>query len=93
MKDKVFIALQDNEEARPIVDAIAMDNPEANIEHPPGMVRVEAPGHLVINRGTVSSLAGRDWDVQELQVQLISLGGNIDEDDDKFELAWHSEQP
>lgn len=89
MTDKVFIALQDSEEARPIVEAIEQDNPAAELQRMPGMVRIESPGSLVVNRETVSECAGRDWDVQELQLSLISLGGNIFEDDDKFELAWN----
>ncbi len=32
---------------------------------------------------------GRAWDVQELQLGLISLAGNIDETEDQFVLAWH----
>ncbi|MGB1879631.1 MAG: MmoB/DmpM family protein, partial [Gammaproteobacteria bacterium] len=31
---------------------------------------------------------GRDFDLQELHVNLISLGGTIDEDDDEFVLSW-----
>lgn len=89
MTDKVFIALQDSEDARPIIEAIEQDNPSADVQRMPGMVRIQSPGSLVINRDTVSECMGRDWDVQELQLSLISLGGNIHEDDDKFELAWN----
>jgi phenol/toluene 2-monooxygenase (NADH) P2/A2 len=33
---------------------------------------------------------GREFDLQELHINLISLGGNLDEDDDEFVLAWNS---
>jgi len=33
---------------------------------------------------------GREWDVQELHLNLVSLTGNVDEDEDKFEISWHS---
>ena len=88
MTEKVFLILQDNEEARPIVEAVARDNVDANIRYEPGMVRIESPGRLIVNRETVSELSGRDWDVQELHLNLISLSGNLDEDDDSFVLAW-----
>jgi phenol hydroxylase P2 protein len=35
-----------------------------------------------------SDLIGRDFDLQELQVNLITLSGHLDEDDDQFTLAW-----
>lgn len=39
----VFIAFQDNEESRPIIDAILADNPEATAVHSPGLVKIDAP--------------------------------------------------
>jgi len=87
---KVYIALQDNDESRYIVEAIEQDNPEATIIHMPAMVRVEAEGRLVVNRETVEEVMGRDWDVQELHLNLITLGGNVDEDDDCLTLEWNS---
>lgn len=88
MAEQVFLILQDNEESRPIVEAVAQDNSDASIRYEPGMVRIEAPGRLAINRATVSELCGREWDVQELHINLVSLSGNLDEDDDSFVLAW-----
>ncbi|AGS40424.1 MULTISPECIES: MmoB/DmpM family protein [Cycloclasticus] len=88
-KNTVFLILQDNEDARPIIEAVELDNPKANIQHQPGMVRMEGAGKLVVNRETVEEQIGRDWDVQELHLNLVSLAGNVDEDEDKFELSWH----
>lgn len=47
---KVFIAFQDNEESRPVVEAILADNPEATAVHSPGLVKIDAPGRLVVRR-------------------------------------------
>jgi len=88
-KNTVFLIVQDNEDARPIIEAVEQDNPEVNIQYQPGMVRMERAGRLTVNRETVEELMGRDWDVQELHLNLVSLTGNVDEDDDKFELSWH----
>jgi phenol hydroxylase P2 protein len=88
VNNNVFLILQDNEDARPIIEAVGEDNGEVQIQYEPGMVRMVAPGKLVVNRDTVSKFAGRDWDVQELQLNLVSLSGNLDEDDDHFTLAW-----
>jgi phenol hydroxylase P2 protein len=85
----VSITLQNTEEARPIVDAIVADNPHATVQHFPAMVKIDCPGRLTINAATVSDRIGRDWDPQELQLSMISLSGNLDEDDDRFELAWN----
>lgn len=88
-KNTVFLIVQDNEDARPIIEAVEQDNPGANIQYQPGMVRMEGAGGLIVNRETVEELIGRDWDVQELHLNLVSLAGNVDEDEDKFELTWH----
>lgn len=87
---QVFIALQDNENARFIVEAVTEDNPGAVVENSPAMVRIVANERLTIRRETVEEKLGRDWDPQELQIDLISIGGNVDEDDDSFTLYWNT---
>ncbi len=84
----VFLALQDVDESRPIVEAIEQDNPEAKVEHQPAMIRITAENRLVVKRDTVSELMGMDWDPQDLQLVLISFGGHVDEDDDHFTIYW-----
>lgn len=84
----VFIAFQANEESRPIVEAILADNPAAVAVESPGMVKIDAPGHLTIRRETIESLTGSRFDLQEIQVNLITLSGHLDEDDDQFTLSW-----
>lgn len=84
----VFIALQTGEAARAIVEAIVADNPEATITEYPAMVKIDAPGRLVIRRESVQALVGRRWDLQELHLSLISLSGSIEETDDEFTLHW-----
>jgi phenol hydroxylase P2 protein len=44
---------------------------------------------MVIKRATVEEKMGRDWEVQALHVNLITLGGNVDEDDDQLSLTWN----
>ncbi|RLA62392.1 MAG: monooxygenase, partial [Gammaproteobacteria bacterium] len=63
------------------------DNPGVNIQYQSGMVRLERAGSLTVKRETVEENLGREWDVQEMHLVLISLAGNIDKDDDKFELS------
>jgi phenol/toluene 2-monooxygenase (NADH) P2/A2 len=85
---KVFIAFQTNEETRGIIEAIAQDNPEATVNEQPAMVKIDAPGRLTIKRDTVEDKLGRDFDLQELHVHLITLAGHINETDDEFTLSW-----
>ena len=68
----VFIAFQANEESRPLVDA----------------VKIDAPNRLVVKRETIEEIIGRKYDLQELQINLVTLSGNLDEDDDEFVLSW-----
>jgi phenol hydroxylase P2 protein len=84
----VFIAFQANDESRPIVDAIEADNPHATVVTYPAMVKIDAPGRLVIKRESIEERVGRHFDLRELHLNLISLGGNIDESDDEFILQW-----
>ncbi|WP_233835914.1 MmoB/DmpM family protein [Paraburkholderia sp. ZP32-5] len=88
MADSVFIAFQANDESRPIIEAIEADNPHAVVNAFPAMVKIDAVGRLVIRRESIEERIGRDFDLRELQLNLISLGGNIDETDDEFILEW-----
>ena len=90
MADNVFIALQNNSEAQPIIEAILEDNPKAVLNETPGMVKIDCPGRLVVRRASVEEKMGREFDLQEMHINLISLGGNIDEDDDEFVIAWNT---
>ncbi|AQR66527.1 monooxygenase [Aquaspirillum sp. LM1] len=85
---KVFIAFQTNEDTRPIIEAILADNPHAVLEQQPAMVKINAEGSLTVKRASIEALIGRDFDLRELQVNLITLSGHLDEDDDAFTLAW-----
>ncbi|WP_454918767.1 MmoB/DmpM family protein [Xanthobacter sediminis] len=84
----VFIALQANEDTRPIIEAIADDNPLAVVNRQPAMVKVDAPDRLVIRKGTIEDKIGRAFDLQELHINLITLAGNVSEDDDSLTLSW-----
>ena len=86
---KVYLALQDNEESRFIVEAIEEDNPDATVSHNPAMIRIENEGSLVVKRQTVEEKLGRDWEVQAIHLNLITLGGNVEEDDDQISLSWN----
>lgn len=88
--DAVFIAFQTNDETRQIVDAIGDDNPNASISRYPAMVKIDAPGRLVIRRERIEEHMGRAFDLRELHVNLISLCGHIDESDDEFVLHWNN---
>ena len=87
MAGKVFIALQNNEAARPIIEAILEDNPDAVANYSPGMVKIDCEGRLVVKRETVEEKIGREFDLQEMHINLISLSGNVEEEEDEFVLA------
>lgn len=87
---KVYIALQDNEESRYIVEALEEDNPDVTVIYQPAMIRVENEGYLVVKRKTVEDKMGRDWEIQALNLNLITLGGNVNETDDELSLTWNA---
>jgi phenol hydroxylase P2 protein len=84
----VFIAFQDNEDARPIIDAILADNASAEATYPTGLVKIMAPGSLVIKRESIEVIIGRSYNLQQIHVNLVTIAGYIDEDDDQFSLSW-----
>lgn len=85
----VFIAFQKNEETRAIVDAIVADNPEAIVNQQPAMVKIDVPGRMVIRKSSIEREIGREFDLQEMHVHLITLSGHIDETDDELCLSWN----
>lgn len=91
MTSKVYICLQDNDMSRYVVAAIEADNPTAKIIYQPAMIRIECEGELIVRRETVEAEYGQSWDVQELHLSLITLGGNVDEDEEYFRLHWNNQ--
>ena len=53
------------------------------------MVKIDAPGRLVIRKSSIEQEIGREFDLQEMHVHLITLSGNIDETDDELSLTWN----
>ncbi len=86
---KVYLALQDNDMARYIVQAVEEDNPEVTVIYQPAMIRMECEDRLVVNRATVEEKLGREWEIQELQLSLVTLGGNVEEEEDSLTLSWN----
>lgn len=88
MSQNVSLTLQNTPDARPIIEAIAEDNPQATVANYPAMVKIDCPDRLVINAASVSERLGRAWDTQEIHLNLVTLVGNIDEDEGRFVIAW-----
>jgi len=90
LMSNVFIALQTNEDTRQIIEAIVQDNPHAVVNEQPAMVKIDAEGKLIVRRETIEELIGRSYDLQELQVNLITMSGNLDQTDDEMILYWNA---
>ena len=86
---QVGVDIQDAEENRGLVDAIKADNPQLTIRHLPGLLKLQAADRMVINRATVESKLGREWDTGEFQLAIVSYVGNFSEwDDDQIIVSW-----
>ena len=90
MTSNAFIAFQTNDVTRSIVEAIVEDNPGAIVVEQPAMVKIDVPDRLLIKRASVEEKLGRDFDLQELQLHLITISGHLEETDDEFTLSWNS---
>ncbi|HAY11502.1 MAG TPA: monooxygenase [Thauera sp.] len=84
----VFLALQTNEETRPIIEAILQDNPGAVVDEQPAMVKINAERELIVRRETIEEITGNDYDLQSMQVNMITMSGNLDQTDDEIRLFW-----
>lgn len=86
----VGVDLQEvNEDTHRLVQAIEHDNPEATIQHLPGLVKISVPGRLVIRRDSVEERLGREWETHEFQLAIVSYYGHIkDWDDDQIVISW-----
>ncbi|WP_395696206.1 MmoB/DmpM family protein [Nocardioides sp.] len=85
----VGVDIQESEQNRAVIEAIEATNADATVNHMPGMVRVTAPGRLVITRESVEERLGREWETHEFQLAIISYFGHIKEwDDDEIVIAW-----
>lgn len=85
----VSIDVQDFEDNRALVNAIMADNEDLIVNHYPGLVKLQSPSRMVINRESVEAQLGRPWETHEFQVAIISLAGNITEwDEDRIVLSW-----
>lgn len=82
------LTLQQTDAARPIIEAIIADNPGVRVLNMPGAVKLDCDGALIVKRASVENRLGRSWDPQEIHLVLISMAGNLDEDDDHFTVTW-----
>ena len=89
MAQPVSITIQDTPDGRPIIEAIKEDNPGADIMVMPGAVKIDRDGELIVKADTVSAKLGRDWDPQEIHLAMVSMAGNLDEEDEYFALSWN----
>jgi phenol hydroxylase P2 protein len=86
---QVGVDIQESEENRALIEAIEADNADLTIRHLPGLVKLQAPGQIVINRETVEAKLGREWETGEFQLAIVSYAGNFSEwDDDQIVVSW-----
>ena len=69
----VGMDIQESESNRALVEAIEATNPGCTVQHMPGLVRIFAPGRLVITRESVEERLGREWETHEFQLAIVEL--------------------
>ncbi len=85
----VSVDLQETEENRALIEAIEEDNDDCGVQHFPGVVKIQSPTKLVVNRESVEAKLGREWETHEFQMAIVTLAGNIVEwDEDEIVIAW-----
>lgn len=80
---------ESGEDVRRMVLAIEKDNPGCRVTHQPGLIKLNAPGRLVIRRETIENELAREWETHEFQLAIVSYYGHIGEyDDDEIVISW-----
>jgi phenol hydroxylase P2 protein len=74
---KIFIDIQDGEEAQAIAEAAQVDNPEVEIIENLGYLTIRCPKRLVIRQESVEEVLGRPWNPRDLQQLLSAYAGNF----------------
>lgn len=82
------IDIQDTEANRAVVQGILEDNPGANVDNMPGLVRIRREGGLHITRETVEKHVGSEWDTSDIQLSIVSMSGNLEIEEDYIDIAW-----
>ena len=83
------IDLQDTEDNRAVIAGIMEDNPRAELSNLPGLVRIRTEGALRVERETVEKHRnGEEWDPADIQLAIVSMAGNLDIEEDYFQIAW-----
>ena len=85
----VSITLHNNDDARGLIAAIQKDNPASMSHIYPGYIKIDCPDQLIIKKESVEHEIGRDWDVNEIHLSVISLAGHVDEEDEYFLIKWN----
>lgn len=82
------IDLQDTESNRAVIAGIMEDNPDSQIDHMPGLVRIRNENGLHITKATVEKHVGDEWDTEDIQLSIVSLAGNLDIDEEHIDIKW-----
>lgn len=82
------IDIQDTESNHAVVAGILEDNPDATVDHMPGLVRIRRDGGLHITRETVEKHVGDEWETSEIQLAIVSMSGNLEIEEDYIDIAW-----
>lgn len=85
----VSVDLQETEDNRALIDAIKATNDDIIVNHYPGIVKLQSPTRILIEREAVETRLGREWETHEFQMAIVTLAGNITEwDEDEIVIAW-----
>ena len=68
MAQVASITLLNNDDARPIIEAVIADNPGVRVLNMPGAVKLDCDEEIVVKRASVEERLGRNWDPQEIHL-------------------------
>lgn len=84
--------MQVGEMAELVADAVAVDNPGADvlIRDQGSYIRIHTPGQCRLTRATLSELAGRPVRIGDVEPHMAFFAGHIITTTD--EIVWHTSQ-
>jgi len=80
LNNRVGPVLRQGALAKAVAEAAEVDNPERTIaiDDKVAYVRISTDGEMVLRRATIEEMLGKPFQMRELEVELSSFSGRID---------------
>jgi toluene monooxygenase system protein D len=90
LNNRVGPVLRQGALARAVGEAAEVDNPDRviTIDDKVAYVRISTDGEMILRRATIEEMLGKPFQMRELEVELSSFSGRIDNGDEQIRFYF-----